>query len=434
MKNKVSAAVLAAVAMIALALGVVPSWAADKPATHPDSSLTVLHTFTNTPDCSQPNAALIKDSAGNMYGTTWQGGAYEYGCVFELSPDGQGGWTYNVIYSLTGGSDGAFPEAPLALDSQGNLYGTTVIDGVHGNGTVFEISKANDGSWYLNKSYLFDNSFGSKPFAGVTVDANGNVFGATHSDFGAGNAPYGAIFQLTPNGNSWTGQALYVFPEDGLEGEYPDGTPIMDRAGNLYGTTNYGGQYGDGTVYRLHPTGNGWVLTTLHNFAGGTSDGKWPLGALMSDAYGNLYSTTSEGGPGSGPGGAGGIFKLSQWPTARQATSANGQWQITWLYWFTGGADGYGPIGPPAFDNAGNLYGTSGSPNGNGLIYKLTPSGTGWSESVPYTFTGGSDGSGPWSPPVFDNAGNLYGVTDTAGEQGCGYVGEGCGTVFKLTQ
>ena len=203
----------------------------------------------------------------------------------------------------------------------------------------------------------------------------------------------------------------------GWEGVYPYAGLTMDSAGNLYGTTSYSGRYDSGSygdVYKLAFSGTRWNHTSLYTFRGG-DDGGWPTARIVFGPDGNLYGTTTMG--------AGGVFKLT--PPTHIPANALGEWTKSVLHWFAGGSDGSEPgLGDLIFDQAGNIYGTTtaGGAYGYGTVFKLTPSGGSWTETVLYSFTGGSDGSAPESGLIFDNVGNLYGTTFVGGTFGYGTV------------
>jgi uncharacterized repeat protein (TIGR03803 family) len=393
---------------------------------------TVLHSFTGGSDGGLPLADLVMDSSGNLYGTV---PFPNNGLVYQLTPNGSGGWTQNIIYSFTGGVDGFYPKASVTLDRQGNLYGTCLYGGVgggNGNGAVFELSPGAGGVWTLTRYYDFTGGAdGSAPTANVILDSAGNVYGTAS----AGGEGYGTVFKLTPSGNTWTEQTLHTFT-NGVDGNYPYSGMIMDIGGNLYGTTVVGGATGNGVVFKLHHTAGGsWIETVLYAFTGNSNgtDGSAPYGSLAFDSVGRIYGTTFYN-TSTRPRGSGGVFRLN--PSAIAASVAEQQWQITWLYHFTGAADGGDPWSAPVFDSAGNLYGTTlygGTMNNEtcggycGVVYKLTASPT-WSESALWTFTGESDGGNPngTGPLVFDNAGNLYGTTFSGGL-------DNFGVAFQLT-
>ncbi len=387
---------------------------------------TILHTFdptdgTRPADGAEPLAGLVADSSGNLYGTTDEGGTQGVGTVFELTPDGQGGWTYKEIYSAIGG-------VAIAIDSQGNLYVTVDI----ASGDIFELSPVAGGTWVVSHVYGFTGTYdGSDSTAPVIVDANGDVYGTTLN----GAYGCGAVFELIPFGNQWLEQTLHIFTcgggAPGPDGAYPEGSLIMDRAGNLYGTTAYGGTgNGQGVVFKLHLTANGWKETVLYNFQGGPNDGAYPQGNLIMDRAGNLYGITSYGFS-SDPSkrGTGGVYKLTP------------KGQITWLYVFTGGADGGWPGAGLVFDQEGNLYGTSNGgastqpycSGGCGSVFELTPpqnnGTTTWTENVLYSVDGGTTGWATDATPYLDPAGNIY-VTFVDGGNVDGISGDG--TILEL--
>jgi uncharacterized repeat protein (TIGR03803 family) len=336
---------------------------------------TVLHDFQEPQyidtDGLNPHAGLISDSAGNMYGTTYYGGApYDAGTVFELSPDGNGQFTETLLHAFDG-KHGGYSQASLIFDSVGNLYGTTY--GVEGHcGTVFKLSPGPDGQW--TETVLHD--FGKpspKPNGGcglagnLVFDSAGNLYGTTWN--GGANINFGCVFKLTPQPNgAWRETLIHSFGVTG--GAVPYSGLIIDAKGNLYGT-NFGGdnescEFGCGNVFKLTPGAHGkWTETVLHSFD--FFDGAGPQASLILDSAGNLYGTTAWGGNSSCAGGCGLIFKL--------VPGAKGQWTETVVHYFDG-LDGWGPISNLIFDSAGNLYGTAlaGGPNlCCGVAFELTP-------------------------------------------------------------
>ena len=220
------------------------------------------------------------------------------GCrvVYKLTPTG-GGWTESVLYSFDGGSDGASPWAGVTLDEAGNIYGTTASGGAFGVGTVYELSPS--GSGYTKKIlHSFQTqSDGSEPYAGVVLDRSGNLYGATQ--FG-GSGGGGTAFELSPSGGSWTYTVIYPFVgSGGGHAKGPVGDLAMDNARNLYGTTAGDGAFRYGSVFKLTPGSGGWTYTSLHDFTGG-SDGQLPRSNVVFDASGNLYSTAYGGVDGKG--------------------------------------------------------------------------------------------------------------------------------------
>jgi len=381
-----------------------------------------------------PDSGLIERS-GNFYGTTNSGGAYGVGTVFELSPREGGGWTEKVLYSFkNNGRDGKSPQAALVFDAHGNLYGTTYTGGLYLGGTVFELSPEENGSWTETVLHTFGSGHdGASPCAALIFDTHGNLYGTT---FGGGENQGGTVFELSLRDGSWTETVLYSFQDsdDGNpdDGSSPNGGLIFDAAGNLYGTTYTGGAYGIhqyGTVFELTPKhGGGWTEKVLHSFGSGT-DGQNPSASLVFDTHGNLYGTTYAGGAYQD----GTVFKLSP----RQG----GGWTETVLhnFDFVGGlSDGLGPYSNLILDVAGNLYGTTSeggnsscnSRRGCGTVFELSPRDGGWTETVLHRFgvyLGDGqygDGQFPFGGLILDSHGNLYGTTQHGGAYGGGAVFE----------
>jgi uncharacterized repeat protein (TIGR03803 family) len=254
----------------------------------------VLHSFSGN-DGSHPRGTLLRDQAGNLYGPTMEGGASGNGALFRLNEAGQ----ETASYSFAGTPDGRYPIGGLIRDAAGNFYGTTYEGGVHGTGTIFEVT--NRGKEIV--LYSFDTF--AFPTGKLVRDAEGNLYG---TEYLGGPDETGSIFKLDTN-NQLT--VLYSFEND-QDGVFPTGGLLMDSAGNLYGTTLGGGLYGNGTVYEFYTSG---VETVLHSFAGPPNDGAQPWTGVVSDAEGNLYGTTFYGGstisqPLCGSG-CGTVFKLS---------------------------------------------------------------------------------------------------------------------------
>ncbi len=322
---------------------------------------TTLHSFNfNGIDGYYPTAAVVVDASGNVYGTTRDGGTggctlggSPIGCgvVFELSPQAGGGWRETVLYSFTGDFvDGSNPLASLVFDGSGNLYGTTAAGGTFGEGTVFELSPNGGGGWTETVLYSFQNeaSDGISPSAGLVFDTAGNLYGTTSlggNPSACGSNGCGTVFELIPvAGGGWTEKIIYVFGQtDGYE---PEAGLIIDKAGNLYGTTLFGGTYGYGAAFELSPeVGGNWNLTTLQSFNISGDDGAYLYGGLLLDAKGNLYGTTFRGGASD----EGTVFELSP--------AGFGTWKEKVLYSFSN--SGYQPYAGVIADAAGNLYGTT---------------------------------------------------------------------------
>lgn len=257
---------------------------------------TVLYRFTGQADGASPFLGkLVFDQAGNLYGTASTGGLIGGNCLvntgcgvaFELTPT-QSGWEETVLHTFTGNPDGAEPFSGLIFDSEGNLYGTTVLAG-QGGGTVYELSPLGSG-W--NETVL--HAFGGldqtgAPYGGLIFDGAGNLYGT-------GESVYGAVFELTPSSGGWTYNTLYVLPGTGINLGGPRDSLIMDAAGDLYGTTFAGGTDLFGTVFELLPNGSGWTYMPLLEFNGDNGDD--PFGGVIQDANGNLYGTAASGGAG----------------------------------------------------------------------------------------------------------------------------------------
>jgi uncharacterized repeat protein (TIGR03803 family) len=312
----------------------------------------------------------------------------------------------NTLYTFSGASDGAWPKAGVIVGPDGALYGATQYGGVDSFGTVYRVAQNSDGTWSQTVLYTFtDTNDGAGPIGAIAFDAAGNIYGTT-----AFGAPYGkgTVFKLTPGSDgTYTAALLYAFT-GGDDGNQPMGGVALDKAGNIYGTTLYGGLAGGGVTFELSPNADGsWSENVIHSFAGGNSDGYSPTSNLLFDAAGNLYGATSGGGTSGYYGGT--VYELSP--------GSDGSWTETILYTFTGKADGGGP-NAIAFDKAGNIYGAAGGggakgtncPSGCGTIFRLSKSSGGsWAFTRAYAFNGtsGYDPNGI----VFDSAGNLYGTT-----------------------
>lgn len=391
---------------------------------------TVLYSFKGPTDGAYPQGNLAADGSGNLYGVTQYGGSAGgicagggCGTIFKLAPDG----TESILYSFHGGNDGGLPPAGLSADASGNLYGTTSRFGGTGCGgigcgTVFKLAPNN--TFSVLHSFSGDND-GAIPGGGLSVDKTGNLYGATI--YGGPNGQ-GTLFKLAPGG---TETVLYSFCSqvNCRDGANPGGGLIMGPDGSLYGTTAYGGAggctgpifpLGCGTVFKLAPGG---AYTVLHSFAGG-SDGAEPQAGLIVDGSGNLYGTTAAGGgAGCSGAGCGTVFKVS--PTGAETV-------LYALCNLPNCIDGSGPAAGLLADGTGNLYGTafSGGASGGGVVFKLTPGGI---ETVLHSFRGGSDGQFPKFGLIADKSGSLYGVTAYGGGAGQSFCGPtGCGAIYTL--
>ena len=385
----------------------------------------VVYTFTGGTDGAVPDASLIRDEVGNIYSTTSSGGndssCSTYGVpgcgvVFKLDAAG----TETVLDTFTGGTDGGSPFAGLIRDAKGNLYGTTSTggNGILPAGTVFKL----DNTGQLTVLHSFCSSAncadGNTPNAGVIPYA-GSLYGTTlgGGEFCVESGGCGVVFKVDPTGAE---TVLYSFA-GGADGAAPYGSLIRDGAGNLYGTTSGGGANGVGTVFKLSLAG---AETVLYAFTGG-ADGATPFAGLIRDEAGNLYGTTSAG----GLSGQGTVFKVN--PAGKE----------TALYSFSGGKDGGYPEASLVQDAQGNLYGTTffgglaSSPCFSfcGVVFKVD---TTRRETVLYSFTGGADGLNPVAGLMPGKAGELYGTTAYGGADSAPscQTGIGCGVVFKLAR
>jgi uncharacterized repeat protein (TIGR03803 family) len=380
-------------------------------------TFTVLHTFTGGQDGGNPYAGLTLDKGGNLYGTAYSGSSN--GTIYKLTHKGSG-WTFNPLYSFTGSSDGGNPEARVIFGPNGTLYGTAYYGGAYSLGTVFNLRPSASACrtalcpWTETVLYSFEGSptDGAHPgYGDLTFDQAGNLYGTTSYGGGYGG---GVVYELMPAGGAWTESVLYSFGS-GSDGMRPLNSVIFDSSGNLYGTTEQGGLSSEGAVFQLvHSAGSGWTESLLYSFSNG-SDGSFPVAGLISDGSGNLYGATSDG----GTGGQGTVFEL---------TPVNGSWTYSVLYSLVAPPGGFqcGPWGTLFMDGAGNLYGTTrcNGANNLGTVFKLTHSGGGWTYASLHDFTGGDDGAYPYCNVILDANGNLYGTASAGGSQGFGVIWE----------
>jgi uncharacterized repeat protein (TIGR03803 family) len=398
----------------------------------------VLHEFKGNFDGSTPVAGLIEDSSGNLYGTTLGGGfknsnVCTFGCgtVFELSPNGSGLWTKTVLYYFTGRTDGGQPSASLVMDGAGNLYGTTenggsLLCGIPGCGTVFELSPNGSGGWTESTIYSFTTGSGGFSPIGLLLNG-GNLYGVAF----LGGADWGVVYELSPGtGGVWTETVLHTF--ENTDGAGPDSALYMDSSGNLFGTAMSGGvltgsckgEDGCGTVFELSPkSGGGWNFSE-YSFPV-VAKGVMPFGAVREDAEGNLFGVATVGG---GTNFEGVMYKLTP------ITGVFGGWTESVLHRFDV-TDGTDPVALIEDGNGGYYAaveggGKTGCNGGCGLVVDMKQtSGGGWEEIVLHHFTGGFDGSQP-NPLYVDANGNIFG---TAGDGGSTACPGGCGTVFEIT-
>ncbi len=382
----------------------------------------VLHTFEGADGISP--GALVIDSGGNLYGTASRGGidnCSSFGCgtVFELS-SAPSGWSFSTLYKFTSVTDGWSPASPLTIGPGATFYGATVDGGIEGGGgTVFRISPtcADPGCkqtiWTKAMLYRFVQCDGAGTNGGLVLDRAGNLYGTTI----AACSHRGQVYQLSPAQglqNNWRKTIVHAFAGAPSDGGWILDTLLIDSSGSLYGATFSGGSSNVGTIYRLTQQGNAWSEDLLHVFIG--LHVIHPINTLISDSSGSLYGVT---------------YGDQQPSIAFKLTNVGGSWEFTQLYAFLPG-QAQALTSGLAKDAAGNLYGVGdGGAFGYGAVYKLTQTPNGWSYSTLYDFTGGSDGSSPAGPLVLDANGNLYGSTSAGGDLNCS-LGTGCGTVWVI--
>jgi len=323
-------------------------------------TLTTLYEFNAYPgDGYGPGVGLVRDSVGNLYGTTQWGGAYGAGIAFELSPAAGGAWNYQILYSFSSACGGGLPEGRLYMDGAGNLYGTTEIGGANCSGTVFKLTPG-QGGWIEKDIHTFTGSTdGANPVGGLIADGAGNLYGTTD---GGGTGLYGVVYELSPSGSFWAETVLYSFQKEN-DGNAPTGELVRDAAGNLYGLTgNADGSYDKSTAFELSPSPSGWIETIIHRFSQSTPAGYNPHSGLVADSAGNLYGANYYGGAYD----AGTVFKLSP--------NGSGGWNDTVLITFNG-TNGANPLGNLILDATGNIYGSAfhgdGNINYNGVVYQI---------------------------------------------------------------
>lgn len=388
----------------ALVLLATSSWAA--------STIQSIYSFKGSTDGEYTDTELVRDSVGNLYGTSVQGGAYGSGTVFRVTPAG----VHTVLYSFKGAADGGEPYKGVTLDPQGNLWGTTVSGGEGpcdgGCGVVYKLAFSG-GNWHQSIVHSFTDTDGSGPGSPVSIDRQGNVYGTTPT---GGSLGLGVVYELTPANGSWAFQVIHTFTggTDGSGGSA--GKLLINSAGELYGVCTEGGDLGFGTVYKLAQQNGAWQFTTLYAFHD-QPDGALPYGGLIQDRAGNLYGTTYYAGE-------------HDWGTVYELADNNGAWNETVLYSFHGGSDGGNPISKLVSDAQGNLYGTTSAGGaascGCGTIFKLTRANGTWTESVAYRFLGAPKPGFAYNSMVPDGQGSFYGATVHGG-------GGNDGAIYKFT-
>lgn len=376
----------------------------------------VIYSFEGEDDGEYADTDVEVDATGNLYGTSVLGGDFGGGTVWQLSPVG-GDWVHTVLYSFTGGADGGEPYKGVTLDGAGNLYGTAVTGGSGscegGCGVTYKLTKSGD-TWTQRVIHAFTGGAdGSGPGSRVAVDKRGNVYGMTPT--GGANG-LGVIYLLRPRkSGGYAFRVIHTF-SGGMDGSSGSAGRLVLRGGRVFGAATTGGAFGAGTVFQLTPLQTGeWDFQTLYSFQG-APDGVFPYGALLFDSAGNIYGTTYYG----GTSGLGAVYKLSP--------SSSGEWNETVLHSFQSGSDGNSSISNLVADANGNLYGTTSEGGlGSGTIFQLTPGPGGtWMESIPHSFQGSPDGAFPYAGMVSDGSGSFFGATVHGGD-------DGDGTVYRFT-
>jgi len=387
---------------------------------------TVLYRFCSLQYCADgttPAATLVMDGQGNLIGAAAGGNSQAYaGVVFQVNTSG----VESLVYDFMTINQGVGPNGALARDASGTLYGTTAGGGYNGAkckkyygcGVVYKLSGGVEQVLYAFQG----QSDGQEPNGAVILDKSGNIYGTTYHGGGDSKGRPGTVFKVTPAG---TETILHQFASSKGDGKLPTAGLVMDKKGNLYGTTSEGGGKGSYAPGYQCTNGCGIVFEItaagaekiLYTFKGfGAGDGAAPFASLIMDKNGNFYGTTYAG----GQYGYGTIFKLT--PSGQE----------TVLYSFVGQPDASNPVGRLLMDAQGNLFGTTsyGGTFGSGAVFELTASGN---ESVLYSFTGGADGAYPFDGLVMDSTGSLYGTTELGGNlnSSCPL---GCGVVFKVTK
>ena len=418
-------------------------------AVQPLPPISVLQSFTGPG--GGPVAGLLQGNDGAYYGTTEYGGAAGYGTVFKLSPPTAPGgtWTESVLYAFAGGSDGAFPTSPVVIAADGSILGTTAGGGAYctlfssfGCGTVFSLTPPSPPATTWTETVLYSftgGSDGAQP-NGVLM-SGGALYGTTAYGqvnpciFGVG---CGTVFELSPpavSGGAWQFAVLHAFTGQNGDGAEPFAGLTPGPGGTFYGTTTGGGTV-NGIVFQLSPPatlGGSWNETVLYDF-GASPDGSLPEAPLIVGPRGELYGTTNGGGSTACYRGCGTIFKL---------TPHGNTWTESILYSFQDmPTDGYYPTAGVLLGEGGTLYGTvQGGPTGAGSIFKLTPPtspGSAWNLTLLASFNV-FDGNVSYGGLTFDSAGALLGTTKTGGTPGCALaligpsgIPGGCGTIFRL--
>lgn len=368
---------------------------------------TVLYGFVGAADGINPVASLIQAADGNLYGTTLYGGSGGYGTVFAIG-NLAGTPTESIVYSFTSGTDGAYPFGSLMQASDGNLYGTTDLGGASNIGTVFEVVNPS-GSPGEGVLYSFAFLDGGNSYSSLMQASDGNLYGTTYY---GGPSDYGTVFRIRNIAGLPTLSYVHGF-SGGADGGYPSAALIQASDGNLYGTTYAGGANSAGTVYELGNLAGIPTFSVIHSFAGGAADGSNPRASVLQATDGDLYGTTFGG----GTYGVGTVFRIS---------NLSGSPAESVIYNFTEGIDGASPYASLIQASDGNLYGTAsiGGASNAGTVYEIGNLGGTPSFNVIYTFSGGNDGGAPFASLIEASDGNLYGTAFSGGDFNSGAIFE----------
>jgi len=374
-----------------------------------NASESVLYSFDSSANGGPYGRLLLQKNA--LFGTTDEDGDV-YGTVFELKKSGST-WKKKTLFAFDG-TNGAYPFAGLIADASGVLYGTSSSAGPYNGGTAFMLSNA-DGVWSEQTIWNFGNTGdGDAPTCDLIMDSTGTLYGTTQS---GGVYNLGTVFKLSNSGGVWTDTVLYSFA-GGNDGQHPAAGLVMDNSGALFGTTIQGGTNNEGTAFELAQSGGTWTETVLHAFGSG-NDGQQPGGGpLVMNAGGDLYGTTQYGG-------------AKDWGIVFVLSLSGRKWKEKVLHTFTDGNDGGTPEGGLLMGDAGVLYGTTsgGGMNNGGTVFALSKSGGAWTESVLSNFPNTSgDGEFPRAAVIEEKkTGTLYGTTSSGGA-------DTWGTVYQILQ
>jgi len=378
-------------------------------------SLTTILSFKGV-DGAAPEGTLMTDAAGDLIGTTVVGGANDDGTVFEIAKTKHGYASAPTVLASFAGYNGEQPAGSLIADGAGNIFSTTSGGGTYGYGTAFELAKMGKGYAAFPIALVsFNGSDGADPYGGLITDAAGNLFGTTT---GEANQSDSTVFEIAKIKPSFAAAPTTLVTFTGTDGRLPIGSLITDAAGNLFGTTSVGGTDEAGTVFEIVKTNGVYANapTTLVSFTG--PDGAYPMGSLITDAAGDLFGTTSAGGADHG----GTVFEIAK-------TDGGYASVPTILVSFTG-PGGFQPIGSLIADAAGNLFGTTalgGHGGNNGTVFEIAKTDGGYASAPTILLSfSGSDGAHPDGSLIADAAGNLFGTTSGGGA-------DDDGTVFEIT-